>query len=75
MTFVKGKAYYDAIGRVWHVLCKNTLLDGTTVLTVARWMVGGPNIYAHAVEDDEIRATVLLDDGFTTIYSDDEVIE
>ena len=75
MTFVKGKAYHDATGRVWHVLCRNTLFDGTTVLTVARWMVGGPNIYAHAVVDDEIRATVLLDDGFTTIYSDDEVKE
>ena len=75
MTFETGKVYHDAIGRRWWVLCRDHIKDAD-VLTVARYFFGGPNKYAHAVidEDDDGKATVLLDNGFTTIY-DDEVKE
>lgn len=73
MTWDKDKPYHDAIGRVWWVIAKANV-KGNTILGVAMRMTGAPNIYAIAVVDSDRpdTANVLLDDGFTTIYMEDE---
>ena len=68
MTFEVDEKYPDVMGRYWYVLCKNDI-KGTTVLTVARRMMGGIDVYAQAIYEGGETATVLLKDGFTTIYS------
>lgn len=73
MTFEKEKKYRDAVGRIWCVMLMNELGGGTRIMTVVRYFIGGPSVYAHAVDNKDGTATVLLDDGFTTIYEDEEV--
>lgn len=70
MTFDKDRGYRDAVGREWWVVCRSTI-DGREILTVARWIAGGPNIYAHAVVEVNGRA-VLMDDDSTMIFDDEE---
>lgn len=73
MTFEKDGIYRDANGDSWRVLAKNTIKDGTTLLIVAQYIIPGPNRFAQAiVEDDGKTATVLLDEGFTTLYDWDD---
>ena len=68
MTFEKFHAYYDAIGRQWKVTDRVN-----HVLLVAcvndNGMPAFPR-YCLAVDEDGLRATVRLADGFTTIYAD-----
>ena len=73
MTIEKNGIYCDANGDNWRVLAKNTIKDGTTLLIVAQYIIPGPSIFAQAiVEDDGKTATVLLDEGFTTLYDWDD---
>lgn len=71
MTFEKDGIYRDANGDNWRVLAKNTIKEGVTLLVVAQYIIPGPSIFAQAVvEGDGKTATILLDDGFTTIYDE-----
>jgi len=69
MSWEKDTKHHDAVGRVWWIIAKANV-KGNTVLGVAMRMTGAPNIYAIAVVDPDRpdTASVLLDDGFTTIY-------
>ena len=72
MTFETGKKYKDVMGRIWRPMLITKIKGNVTVMTVVRYFVGGSNVYAHAIDEGDGTATVLLDDGFTTIY--DEVV-
>lgn len=64
MMFEVGRCYYDAVGRKWRIVRRRTIDEGTVVYIVShRYKV------QIAVEDTPDRATVFLDDGFTTIYA------
>ena len=77
MTFEKGKTYPSAVkGRSFRVTMKFRVQD-TDCLLVYLDRLGimfgmTANYYPAMIEPDGKRATVLLDDGFTTIY-DEEV--
>lgn len=77
MTFEMGKKYRDAVGRMWRVkkILMNELDGSTRLMNVVRYFIGGPSVYTYAVDNRDGTATVLLDDGFTTIYEDEEVKE
>ena len=66
--FEVGKCYYDAVGRKWRMIKRRTIDESTVVCIVRhRYKV------QIAVEDTPPdRAIVLLDDGFTTIYAEEE---
>lgn len=68
MTFVVGNRYSDAIGRRWKVVRSASDSEGNLVLIVRNWRKG----LCLAFEDYEGTATVLLKDGFTTIYAEAE---
>lgn len=71
LPFQVGKKYKDAIGRKWKILHSYWLPkgDGADEYYIVRnWKKG----LALAVLDTETTASVLLDDGFTTIYAEDE---
>lgn len=71
MTFVVGSTYYDAIGRKWTIIHAAKIKDEWVFLVKEdKWITKN---YRFAIQDDPYHATVLLDDGFTTIYSDDEM--
>ena len=78
MTFEKDKTYPSAVkGRHYYVTMKFRVQD-TDCLLVYRVtphvLFGRTSLYYPAIiEPDGKTATVLLDDGFTTIY--DEAIE
>lgn len=68
MTFAAGNRYSDAIGRRWKVVRSASDSEGNLVLIVRNWKKG----LCLAFEDVEGTATVLLKDGFTTIYEEAE---
>lgn len=74
MTFEIGKAYPDAIGRMWYVACKATV-EGKTILSVVQRRIGVPMKYGIGVVEDNSHATVLHTEGFTTIYDDIEELD
>ena len=67
MTFEVGRCYYDAVGRKWRIV-KRTMIDESTVVFIVRHHFK----VQIAVEDTPDMATVLLDEGFTTIYAEVE---
>lgn len=71
LPFQVGKKYKDAIGRKWKILHSYWLPKGDKAdeyYIVRNWKKG----LALAVLDTETTAMVLFDDGFTTIYAEDE---
>ena len=69
--FQVGKKYRDAIGRRWKILHSYWLPKGDQAdeyYIVRNWRKG----LALAVRDTETTASVLFDDGFTTIYAEEE---
>lgn len=69
--FQVGKKYKDAIGRKWKILHSYWLPKGDRAdeyYMVRNWRKG----LALAVHDTETTAMVLFDDGFTTIYAEEE---
>ena len=69
--FRENKVYYDAIGKRWKVEQSLQYLD-PPLLLVRRDKKYNPN-YAIAVVERDTKlktATILLKDGFTTLYSD-----
>lgn len=79
MTFEKGKTYPSAIkGRNYRVTMKFRVQD-TDCLLVHLSHIGvmfgmTSQYYPAMIEPDGKTATVLLDDGFTTIYDDEVVV-
>ena len=70
--FRENKVYYDAIGRKWRVEQSLEYLD-TPLLLVKTDKKYNPK-YAIAIVERDTKlktATILLKDGFTTIYSDE----
>lgn len=72
--FEVGGAYYDAIGRKWKVSQKFKV-NGQPCLIVyfctEHILFGRTSNYHPAIiEDGGNTATVLLDEGFTTIYAE-----
>ncbi len=66
---VRGRRFrVSSIHQVKDSVCMVVFVDSLNVL------FGRTNLYYLAVvdEDDESRATVLLDEGFTTIYAESE---
>ena len=77
MTFKKGKTYPSAVkGRRFCVTMKFRVKDTDCLLVYLDrlgTMFGRTSHYYPAiVEDDGRTATVLLDEGFTTIYDEEE---
>ena len=74
--FEVGGAYYDAIGRKWKVSQKFKV-NGQPCLIVYYYgseytLFGRTSKYRPAIiEDGGNTATVLLDEGFTTIYAEE----
>lgn len=70
MTFEKFHTYYDAIGRQWEVSDR----VNHVLLVALKDDNGCPTYPTHrlAVDEDGLRATVRLKDGFTTIYAEEE---
>ena len=77
MTFEVGKVYPSAVeGRKYRVSMRFRVQD-TDCLLVHRdspgILFGRTSLYYPAmIEDDGKRATVLLKNGFTTIYDEEE---
>jgi len=76
--FKAGKTYPSAVkGRRFGVKSIHQVKDSVCMVVyfiTDSLMFGRTSLYYLAVvdEDDDTRATVLLDDGFTTIYAEDE---
>jgi len=76
--FKAGVTYPSAVkGRQFHVKSIHQVNDSVCMvvfLVTLNVMFGRTSNYYLAIvdEDDDSRATVLLDDGFTTIYAEDE---
>ena len=69
--FQDGKRYKDAIGRKWKILHTYWFPKGDHAdeyFIVRNWKKGS----ALAVRETETTASVLFDDGFTTIYTEEE---
>ena len=74
--FKVGETYFDAVGRRWNVR-QIFKVNGWPCLMLSRWtptmMFGLTNEWHPGiVEDDGKTATVLLDEGFTTLYAEEE---
>ena len=74
--FKVGGRYSDAVGRKWEVR-QIFKVNGWPCLMLSRWtpttLFGLTNEWHPAiVEDDGKTATVLLDEGFTTLYAEEE---
>lgn len=71
--FKTDEWYLDSMGRPWKVNSpKRRISDGLDVMVVSPWT---PNMYhcnafEIAVADTDTTATVMTDNGFTTIYAD-----
>lgn len=74
--FYNGWTYRDAVGRKWKVLQTYVLIDEDTNIHIKAMMVRLrryiPGIIALAQDNGDGTATVLLPDGFTTIYDKEE---
>lgn len=73
--FEVGGAYYDAVGRKWRVSQKFKV-NGQPCLIVyycSYYTLFGrtSNYHPAIIEDGGNTATVLLDEGFTTIYAEE----
>lgn len=73
--FKVGERYFDAVGRKWEVR-QIFKVNGWPCLMLSRWtptaLFGLTNEWHPAiVEDDGKTATVLLDEGFTTLYAEE----
>lgn len=74
--FMVGERYTDAAGRKWEVR-QVFNVNGWPCLLLSKWtptiVFGFTNEWHPAiVEDDGKTATVLLDEGFTTLYAEEE---
>ena len=77
MTFEVGRTYPSAIeGRKYHVTMKYRVQDTDCLLVyldTISVVFGRTNHYYPAmIEPDGRTATVLLDEGFTTMYDEEE---
>lgn len=70
MTFRIGETYYDAVGRRWTVIQIVKIKDELALVVKKNKWIGKK--YYLAMIDSQDRATVFLDEGFTTIYAEDE---
>ncbi len=73
--FKIGERYSDAVGRKWEVR-QFFNVNGWLCLMLSRWtpmtLFGLTNEWHPGiVEDDGRTATVLLDEGFTTLYAEE----
>ena len=73
--FKIGERYSDAVGRKWEVR-QFFNVNGWLCLMLSRWtpvtLFGLTNEWHPGiVEDDGKTATVLLDEGFTTLYAEE----
>lgn len=68
MTFEIGKTYHDLIGRKWKILKTAYDSEGNSVFIVRNWKKG----LCLAFQDYEGAATIVYDDGFTTIYTEED---
>ena len=78
MTFEKDKRYPSAVkGRYYRVTMRFRVQDTDCLLVRPDrpGMIFGmtSRYYPAVIEPDGKRATVLLDEGFTTIYADEEM--
>lgn len=74
--FKVGERYSDTIGRKWKVR-QVFKVNGQTCLMLSRWtpatIFGLTNEWHPAIVEDGCKtATILLDEGFTTLYAEDE---
>ena len=72
--FKVGETYFDAVGRKWNVR-QIFKVNGWTCLLLCRWdsmplcsMIWHP----ATVEDGGKTATILFDEGFSTLYAEEE---
>ena len=68
--FEVGKDYSDAIGRTWTLKQKFNVNGWPCYIAVTEW-AGRKYWHPAIVEDSGNTATVLLDEGFTTIYAEE----
>lgn len=69
--FRKGGWCYDAIGRRWKVIEIQTNGDFDIMIIRKKWHLFGKYIAITEYRSSRGIATVLLEDGFTTIYKED----
>lgn len=72
--FKIGERYFDAVGRKWEVR-QIFNVNGWPCLMLSKWtpviLFGLTNEWHPAiVEDDGKTATILLDEGFSTLYAE-----
>ena len=77
MTFEVGKTYQSAVKGVKFRVKMKFRVQDTDCLLVYRLTSTSPvfgitSHYFPAIIDDEMTAVVLLEEGFTTIYVEDE---
>ena len=68
--FKEGEVYRDAVGRRWKV---TSAWYGGSILMLKRYLRPWTGIQVAVVDEGRPgTATVMLDEGFTTIYADTE---
>lgn len=74
--FKTDEWYFDSMGRPWKVDSpKRRISEGLEVMVVSPWTSNmyHCNAFEIAVVDTDTTATVMTDNGFTTIYADQPV--
>lgn len=65
--FEVGKKYFDAVGRRWKIVKEVTVGYSHRVFLVRRWF----RVEIAALDTPD-RMTILFNNGFTTLYAEEE---